>query len=109
MPGSRPLIRSAATRPEPQDSVQPRWPWPALIHRPSIRVSPMIGVPAGLTGRNPAHAAVAVTSGIVRTLSPVEFAYGYMTRTGRVDHAEVKRRDPGLAAAYEVLHPEVLN
>ena len=46
---------------------------------------------------------------LVRTLSPVEFAYGYMTRTGRVDHAEVKRRDPGLAAAYEVLHPEALN
>jgi 2-polyprenyl-6-methoxyphenol hydroxylase-like FAD-dependent oxidoreductase len=45
----------------------------------------------------------------VRTLSPVEFAYSYMTRTGRVDHAEVRRRDPGLAAAYEALHPEVLN
>jgi 2-polyprenyl-6-methoxyphenol hydroxylase-like FAD-dependent oxidoreductase len=46
---------------------------------------------------------------LVRTLLPVEFAYSYMTRTGRVDHAEVRRRDPGLAAAYEVLHPEVLN
>jgi 2-polyprenyl-6-methoxyphenol hydroxylase-like FAD-dependent oxidoreductase len=42
----------------------------------------------------------------VRTLTPVEFAYSYMTRTGRVDHAEVKRRDPALAAAYEALHPE---
>lgn len=39
---------------------------------------------------------------------PYEFAYSYMTRTGRVDHAEVKRRDPGLAAAYERLHPEVV-
>ncbi|HMX17498.1 MAG TPA: FAD-dependent monooxygenase [Rhodocyclaceae bacterium] len=39
---------------------------------------------------------------------PVEFAYGYMTRTGRVNHAEVRRRDPGLAEAYEKLHPEVL-
>jgi hypothetical protein len=29
-----------------------------------------------------------------------------MTRTGRVSHAEVKRRDPQLAAAYEALHPE---
>jgi 2-polyprenyl-6-methoxyphenol hydroxylase-like FAD-dependent oxidoreductase len=43
----------------------------------------------------------------VRELSPMEFAYSYMTRTGRVDHAEVKRRDPALAAAYEQLHPEV--
>jgi 2-polyprenyl-6-methoxyphenol hydroxylase-like FAD-dependent oxidoreductase len=42
----------------------------------------------------------------VRTLAPVEFAYSYMTRTGRVDHAEVRRRDPRLAAAYEALHPE---
>ena len=31
-----------------------------------------------------------------------------MTRTGRVDHAEVKRRDPKLARAYEALHPEVV-
>ena len=38
-------------------------------------------------------------------LDPVEFAYSYMTRTGRVDHAEVRRRDPGLAEAYERLHP----
>ena len=45
---------------------------------------------------------------LVRTLSPVELAYSYMTRTGRVDHAEVTRRDPKLAAAYEALHPEVL-
>jgi 2-polyprenyl-6-methoxyphenol hydroxylase-like FAD-dependent oxidoreductase len=40
-------------------------------------------------------------------LSPVEFAYSYMTRTGRVNHAEVRRRDLALAAAYERLHPEV--
>jgi 2-polyprenyl-6-methoxyphenol hydroxylase-like FAD-dependent oxidoreductase len=45
---------------------------------------------------------------LVRALRPVEFAHSYMTRTGRVDHAEVKRRDPKLAAAYEALHPEVL-
>jgi 2-polyprenyl-6-methoxyphenol hydroxylase-like FAD-dependent oxidoreductase len=45
---------------------------------------------------------------LVRALSPVEFAHSYMTRTGRVDHAEIKRRDPKLAAAYEALHPEVL-
>jgi hypothetical protein len=39
-------------------------------------------------------------------LDPIEFAYSYMTRTGRVNHAEVRRRDPVLAAAYERLHPE---
>jgi 2-polyprenyl-6-methoxyphenol hydroxylase-like FAD-dependent oxidoreductase len=37
-------------------------------------------------------------------LDPVDFAYSYMTRTGRVDHAEVKRRDPALADAYEKRH-----
>ena len=44
---------------------------------------------------------------LVHDLTPVEFAYDYMTRTGRVSHVEVKRRDPELAAAYEQLHPEV--
>ena len=40
-------------------------------------------------------------------MDPVDFAYSYMTRTGRVSHAELRRRDPGLAAAYERLHPEI--
>lgn len=40
-------------------------------------------------------------------LDPVSFAYDYVTRSGRVDHAEVRRRDPALATAYEQLHPEV--
>lgn len=40
-------------------------------------------------------------------LSPVDFAYSYMTRTGRVDHSEVMRRDPELAAAWERSHPEI--
>lgn len=40
-------------------------------------------------------------------LAPVDFAYSYMTRTGRVSHAEVRRRDPALARAYEVNHPEL--
>ena len=44
---------------------------------------------------------------LVATLSPVEFAYSYMTRTGRVSHAEVRRRDPKLAQACEALHPEL--
>jgi 2-polyprenyl-6-methoxyphenol hydroxylase-like FAD-dependent oxidoreductase len=39
-------------------------------------------------------------------LDPVEFAYSYMTRTGRVDHADVRSLDPALAEAYEKLHPE---
>lgn len=43
----------------------------------------------------------------VSTLTPVEFAYSYITRTGRVDHTQVRRFDPKLAEAYELLHPEV--
>lgn len=43
----------------------------------------------------------------VATLNPVELAYSYMTRTGRVDHAQVRRSDARLAQAYEALHPEV--
>ena len=41
-------------------------------------------------------------------LDPVSFAYDYLRRTGRVDHEDVRQRDPALAAAYEALHPEVL-
>jgi len=44
--------------------------------------------------------------GDLMTLDPHEFAYRYMTRSGRVDHAEMRRRDPRLALAYERLHPE---
>jgi 2-polyprenyl-6-methoxyphenol hydroxylase-like FAD-dependent oxidoreductase len=44
--------------------------------------------------------------GDLMALDPNEFAYRYMTRSGRVDHAEVRRRDPRLALAYERLHPE---
>ena len=40
-------------------------------------------------------------------LDPHEFAYRYMTRSGRVDHAEMRRRDPRLARAFEALHPEL--
>jgi len=39
-------------------------------------------------------------------LDPVSFAYDYVRRTGKVSHAELARRDPGLAAAYGKLHPE---
>src|SRR5713226_1798572 len=39
-------------------------------------------------------------------LDPVFFAYDYLTRTGRVSHEDVKKRDPALAAAWEALHPE---
>jgi len=45
--------------------------------------------------------------GELMALHPVDFAYSYMTRTGRVDHAALRRLDPGLAAAYERLHPEL--
>lgn len=40
------------------------------------------------------------------SLDPVSFAYDYLRRTGRVSHADVRQRDPALAAAYEALHPE---
>jgi len=40
-------------------------------------------------------------------LDPVSFAYDYLVRNGRVSHAQVRERDPELAAAYERLHPEV--
>jgi 2-polyprenyl-6-methoxyphenol hydroxylase-like FAD-dependent oxidoreductase len=40
-------------------------------------------------------------------LDPVSFAYDYLVRNGRVSHAQVRERDPALAAAYERLHPEV--
>ena len=39
-------------------------------------------------------------------LDPISFAYDYLVRNGRVDHAQVRVRDPALAAAYEKLHPE---
>lgn len=39
-------------------------------------------------------------------LDPVSFAYDYVTRSGRVEHADVVARDPALAQAYEALHPE---
>ncbi|MDP9083419.1 MAG: FAD-dependent monooxygenase [Pseudomonadota bacterium] len=40
-------------------------------------------------------------------LDPVSFAYDYLRRTGRVAHADVRKRDPQLAAEYERLHPEL--
>ncbi|MBB3177627.1 FAD-dependent monooxygenase [Variovorax sp. Sphag1AA] len=40
-------------------------------------------------------------------LDPISFAYDYVTRSGRVDHDDVRKRDPELAAAYEKLHPEL--
>jgi len=43
--------------------------------------------------------------GQLMALDAHEFAYRYMTRSGRVDHAEMRRRDPRLAQAYERLHP----
>jgi len=40
------------------------------------------------------------------SLDPVSFAYDYLRRTGRVDHLDIRARDPALASAYEALHPE---
>ena len=42
-------------------------------------------------------------------LDPVSFAYDYLTRSGRVSHADVRERDPELTAAFEALHPEHLS
>jgi 2-polyprenyl-6-methoxyphenol hydroxylase-like FAD-dependent oxidoreductase len=38
-------------------------------------------------------------------LDPVSFAYDYLQRSGRVSHADIQKRDPALASAYERLHP----
>ena len=38
-------------------------------------------------------------------LDPISFAYDYVTRSGRVDHDDVRKRDPELAGAWEALHP----
>ncbi|HLU20827.1 MAG TPA: FAD-dependent monooxygenase [Pusillimonas sp.] len=40
---------------------------------------------------------------LVPAMSPVELAYSYMTRTGRVSREDMRRIDPELAAAYEAL------
>ena len=40
-------------------------------------------------------------------LDPISFAYDYLRRSGRVTHADIRQRDPELAAKYEVLHPFV--
>jgi anthraniloyl-CoA monooxygenase len=37
-------------------------------------------------------------------LDPISFAYDYLRRSGRVSHADIQKRDPSLAAAYERLH-----
>ena len=39
-------------------------------------------------------------------LDPVSFAYDYLRRSGRVTHADIQKRDPSLASAYEKRHPE---
>ena len=38
-------------------------------------------------------------------LDPISFAYDYLRRSGRVSHAEIQKRDPALADAYERLNP----
>jgi 2-polyprenyl-6-methoxyphenol hydroxylase-like FAD-dependent oxidoreductase len=42
-------------------------------------------------------------------LDPVSFAYDYLRRSGRVSHADVWKRDPALASAYEQLHPDAVH
>lgn len=45
----------------------------------------------------------------VPSLNATEFAYDYMTRTGRLSHERLRMLDPRLASAYEAMHPEVLS
>lgn len=37
-------------------------------------------------------------------LEPIDFAYSYMRRTGRVTHEDLRQRAPGLARQYELIH-----
>jgi anthraniloyl-CoA monooxygenase len=37
-------------------------------------------------------------------LSPLDFAYDYMLRTGKVDHERMRRMDPDFIRAYEAAH-----
>lgn len=39
-------------------------------------------------------------------LDPIDFAYSYITRTGRMSLVDVERTAPDLASAYARLHPE---
>ena len=40
-------------------------------------------------------------------MDPVDFAYDYMTRTGRLSFADIRRMTPSLAEAYARRHPAV--
>jgi 2-polyprenyl-6-methoxyphenol hydroxylase-like FAD-dependent oxidoreductase len=42
-------------------------------------------------------------------LSPLDFAYDYMTRTGKVDHARLTRMAPDFVRAYEQARPQAAN
>jgi len=39
-------------------------------------------------------------------LSPIELAYSLMTRSGRVDREDLKRRDPEFIASFEMQKAE---
>ena len=56
MAGSRPPIRSATTRAEPQDRAQPLEPWPRFSQMPGLRLGPSTGGPSGSIGRAPFQA-----------------------------------------------------
>ena len=36
-------------------------------------------------------------------LEPIELAYKLMTRSKKIDHEKLRRRDPGFVAAYEAM------
>jgi anthraniloyl-CoA monooxygenase len=37
-------------------------------------------------------------------LTPIDLAYDLMTRSGRIDHEKLRRRDPAFVAAWEAAH-----
>jgi len=50
---ARPATTSATALPDPHAIDQPSGPWPVLTNRFSSGVRPMIGMPSGVSGRNP--------------------------------------------------------
>jgi hypothetical protein len=38
-------------------------------------------------------------------LAPLDFAYSYITRSGRIDPARLREMSPGFMARYDAAHP----
>ena len=46
-----------------------------------------------------------VVSGSRMSLSPLDLAYEIMTRSGRIDHDKLEKRDPAFVAAWAAQRP----